>query len=278
MMRTGGIAKSLGATRPSWLPWLLGVGAIFALVPDAAAKSAGKAAPRSSAGAAASGRSHRPAGIKVALLHEGARGRGGTLSRSGGRGVKRKKRVHYRPPEMPAQLELQAIDLTTGQAQVAVFGTSRPPESRLFVLTDERTRRFVPQSAGCVPAGGPPLPVAESTVEGPKGAAKEDASVDEESPALPRTWQCTLLIPRLYRRAALTGLAMEWGDRVVRAPGDRVQLRWAEARAHTPLSQIGEPEGPQTEIAPLPSVRTPPEGGPTIDTDTLDEEPEEEEN
>lgn len=224
------------------------------------------AAPPASAGKPLRG------GTKVALLHDThGKGRAG-----GGRGSAKKKRVRYRPPEMPKQLDLVSVDLEVGVVQVDVMGVARPPESRLFVLTDERARRFVPQSSACAPSGaGESAPL---HLESGKELAA-DAS------APPRTWRCALVLPRLYRRAALTGLSMEWGDKQVSAPSDRVHARWAEARAVTPLDRIGigSPGSgeTQTEIAPLPSAAPPSlpaEGSPAIDADTLDEGAEEEEN
>lgn len=230
-------------------------------------------------GAASTASAGKPLrGTKVALLHD-THGKGHAGGR-GGRGSAKKKRVRYRPPEMPKQLDLVSVDLEIGVVQVDVMGVARPPESRLFVLTDERARRFVPQSSACAPSGE-----SASASAGLRLESGKDLPADAS--AAPRTWRCALVLPRLYRRAALTGLAMEWGDKQVSAPGERVQTRWAEARAVTPLNRIGiGSPGPgagetQTEIAPLPSAAPPSmpaEDGPAIDADTLDEGAEEEEN
>src|SRR2546425_506684 len=57
----------------------------------------------------------------------------------------------------------------------------------------------------------------------------------------PVHWQCDLSIAPLYRRAALTGVSMEWGERVVSALPGQVRARWAE--------------GPTTRPAPPPTEK-----------------------
>lgn len=173
------------------------------------------------------------------------------------------------PPQMPSQLELTAVDLVTGTAHLDVVGTTRTPATRLFILTDQSGRRFVPSFAECHPPPG---------VDAPSQTA-DDEEQTPKGPELPASthWRCSLTIPRLYRRAQLTGLSMEWGNRAVAARAETVQRLWGEARAAAPLSAIAErphagdavrtapDEAPQRTV--LPPM---PEEGPGLDDDPSD--------
>lgn len=106
------------------------------------------------------------------------------------------------PPPMPSKLEVLDIDQATGRVRVILHGPSKPPEPRLFVLTDEQGRRFVPANAECV-------------------------FEKEEAPGA-LSWQCNLSVAPLYRRFSLTDVAMEWGDRAVNALPGQVRSRWAD--------------------------------------------------
>lgn len=148
------------------------------------------------------------------------------------------------PPAMPSRLEVVALDPASGGVRVALLGPSRPPETRLFVLTDERGRRFVPASADCQPTS--PLP---------PSSGKENGKQAAEGPETPLVrWQCSLTVAPLYRKAALTGVSMEWGDRIVSALPGQVRSRWAEAGSTVPIPPAAD--APQEE-APAPSQAAP---------------------
>lgn len=188
--------------------------------------------------------------------------------------VKRRGRKRREaPPQLPSRIELTAIDLVTGTAHLDVVGTTRPPVTQLFILTDQSGRRFVPHFAECTPPPGVELPAAL-----PAGAAAEAASGDEggddDEPALPpgaqelpatTHWRCSLTIPRLYRRAPLASISMEWGQLRVAASDQAVQRLWGEARAAAPLSAIAErndsPPAKDAAAAPAPSLPTTGTGG-----------------
>lgn len=164
--------------------------------------------------------------------------------KKGGRRGSRKHRPPA-PPPMPSRLEVVAVDPAAGGVRVALLGPARPPETRLFVLTDERGRRFVPATADCQPTS--PLP---------PSSAKESGKPPAEGPDTPLVhWQCSLTIAPLYRRAALTGVSMEWGDRIVSALPGQVRSRWAEAGS-TPL-----PVPPAADTAAEPATAQPAEPG-----------------
>lgn len=175
------------------------------------------------------------------------------LSKSGSshRGKKKKSKQRYEPPpQMPVSLQLLALDLVTGAALVEAYGTTRVPLSRLFVLTDDRGRRFVPQLAECEPPAGAVLAAAPAkksptTKSGkPNSNDEQEQDSDADQPELsssgPLRWRCHLVIPPLYRRAVLTGVTMEWGHLAVAAPADNVQQKWSEARKRAPLSVVAE--------------------------------------
>lgn len=159
---------------------------------------------------------------RAAKTHTMAKKRPATLR--GKRGGRRSQPLT--PPPMPSRIEVLATEPASGGVQLALYGLSRPPETRLFVLTDERGRRFVPATAECTSEPEP----TEATAKEPL-AAKERAATradSEESSSVPTRWLCDLTLAPLYRRAALTGVAMEWGDRSVSALPGQVAARWAE--------------------------------------------------
>jgi hypothetical protein len=119
---------------------------------------------------------------------------------------------------MPSRIEVLRVDAENGRVRVVLLGPARPPEPRLFVLTDERGRRFVPATADCLPMA------------------------NDESEQ--KRWLCSLTIAPLYRRAALTGVAMEWGDREVHALPGQVRSRWAEAQTGEPHPDSSQGLGP----------------------------------
>jgi hypothetical protein len=155
--------------------------------------------------------------------------------RSYGAARKRDRRARRRPPApppMPTRIDVLAADQESGIVQVHLTGPARPPHARLFVLTDSRGRRFLPAVAECYALDG-----------NAEGSGEADAP-------LPR-WRCAMSIPAAYRRADLTGVSMEWGDRVIQALPGQVKARWAAAGG-TPLPVPTQPpvtepgdEGPQ---------------------------------
>jgi hypothetical protein len=224
-------------------------------------------------GGVAQARSHRSHGTLVRAKHGKATASRVTKSPpKHGKSRRRSARRREVPPQLPTQIELTAVDLVTGTAHLDVIGTTRPPATRLFILTDQSGRRFVPSFAECHPPPGVTLP-------GPAAdAAPEDDEQEPRGPELPAgtRWRCSLTIPRLYRRAPLAGMGMEWGSRAVAARSETVQRLWGEARAAAPLSAIAErPHG--GEAAPPPSADArpvlpplPETGGPVLDDDPSD--------
>ncbi len=168
---------------------------------------------------------------------------------------RKKKQQRYRPPEMPQSMELVSFDLVTGQGQLVVVGTKHTPEMRLLVLSDDRGRRFVPDMADCLPPSGVPLP--------PEGS----------DPALLPTnlrWRCTFSVPLLYRRAALVGIAMEWGDKAVEVSAKNVAVVYAAAAKSVPSAPLPRETGVAAQRPqPLPDSD---EGAESEDGDLLDEE------
>ncbi len=152
----------------------------------------------------------RHAGTQSAKHRVASKGGHARVAKSN-RHATRRRNKPLAPPPMPSQIEVLAVDSATGVLRVALTGPSRPPETRLFVLTDDLGRRFVPATADCIP----------------------DKAEPTDDPAM--QWRCSLTIAKLYRRANLTGVAMEWGDRAVNALPGQVKSRWAEAHAATPL-------------------------------------------
>lgn len=198
--------------------------------------------------------------------------------RSGKSGARRgavKRRGRKRreaPPQMPSRIELTAIDLVTGTAHLEVTGTTRPPVTQLFILTDQSGRRFVPHFAECAPPPGvelPALPTATAAGSAPgdeggdEGGGEDEPALSPGAPSAPGSrdlpattrWRCSLTIPRLYRRAPLASISMEWGQLRVAASDKTVQRLWGEARAAAPLSAIAERSEPRSGAAtsPLPA-------------------------
>jgi len=137
------------------------------------------------------------------------------------------------PPPMPSRIEVLAIEPASGSVQLALYGLSRPPETRLFVLTDERGRRFVPATAECTSE----LESTEATDKEPSAAKERVATKadSQESSSVPARWLCDLTLAPLYQRAALTGVAMEWGDRIVSTLPGQVAARWAKGPVTNPV-------------------------------------------
>ncbi len=198
------------------------------LLPDAAAMArpkSGKSVAKARPGKAA------VRGGKKDLRHGKAQRRG------------RKKRREV-PPQLPSRIELTAIDLVSGTAHLDVIGTTRPPVTQLFVLSDQTGRRYAPSFAECHPPPG--VQLADTPAASDPGPGEGEGSDDDEPAAgtleLPATtrWRCSLTIPRLYRRAPITGITMEWGRLSVAASEPTVQRLWGEARALAPLTAIAE--------------------------------------
>jgi hypothetical protein len=177
---------------------------------------------------------------------------------------------------MPSRISVEKIDTTNGTVLLELVGPSRPPEPRLFVLTDDRGRRFVPALANCNPASGK----SDSDDAAP---VKSTASDGSEAP--PPHWKCRLTIAPGYRRAVLTGVSMEWGDRVVSALPGQVKARWAAARVSPPAEPAGESgdDGPPSSPGDAatspggpgpPPVDQPPPAAPRRDDEPDDDEPE----
>lgn len=172
------------------------------------------------------------------------------------RGQRRKKKQrHYRPPEMPSSIEFQSFDLITGQGQLIVVGTKHIPEIRLLVLSDDRGRRFVPDMADCQPPVGVELPA------------------DGSDPALLPTnlrWRCTFSVPPLYRKAALIGVAMEWGEKSVEVASQKVATVYAAAARSVPSAPKPREDGVQApRPQPLPSAD---EGGDPEDSEAHEDD------
>ena len=186
-----------------------------------------------------------------------ARGRRGavgksTKGKSRGAAHKRDRRARRRPPApppMPTHIEVVAADQDSGIVQVQLTGPARPPHANLFVLTDSRGRRFLPALAECYALDGPP---------------EEGAEADAPLPH----WRCAMSIPAAYRRADLTGVSMEWGERVIQALPGQVKARWAAAGTislpaptESPLpdpSEHGGAAAPSAEAGGLPGDAAPP--------------------
>jgi hypothetical protein len=205
----------------------------------------------------------------------GKRSSGRSSGRSGGRSDRRggKRRVHYAPPQLPQMLELVDLDLMTGYAHVIATGTTRVPDARLFVLSDDRGRRFVPELAECTAPPGVEVPAAalqpdelegDGGGEGTGGASEAGARPPEQPVAalapINTRWRCTLTLSRLYRRAPLVGVAMEWGTRFVEVPAGQVAAVWQKARAAAPDHAVAQSPGPRVP-PPRPLLPDPPSLG-----------------
>jgi hypothetical protein len=133
---------------------------------------------------------------------------------------------------MPSRIDVLSADQDSGAVQVQLTGPQRPPQARLFVLTDGRGRRFVPAQAECY-------------------AIAEAAQSPDAPPALPH-WRCVMGIPPVYRHAPLTGVSMEWGDRIVSALPGQVKARWAAAGSVSVPATAPPALPPASEAAPAP--------------------------
>lgn len=185
-----------------------------------------------------------------------SRGHGKSSHGKSSRGPRRKKKQRsYRPPEMPSSIEFQSFDLVTGQGQLIVVGTKHVPEIRLLVLSDDRGRRFVPDMADCQPPVGVELPAEGS----------DPALV----PANLR-WRCTFSVPTLYRKAALIGVAMEWGDKSVEVASQKVATVYAAAAKSVPSAPRPREDGIQApRPQPLPGAD---EGGDPEDSEAHEDD------
>lgn len=168
---------------------------------------------------------------------------------------------------MPARIDVLSTDAANGMVQVQLTGPQRPPHARLFVLTDSRGRRFIPAQAEC-------YAIAETA------AANPDAV-----PALPR-WRCAMSIAPAYRHSPVTGVSMEWGDRIVRALPGQVRARFAttgdvtvpttpepEGQAAPPAAEnpaAPTPDAPLAPVHPDGEAGTPPPGTPAGEAEPLD--------
>jgi hypothetical protein len=59
-------------------------------------------------------------------------------------------------------------------------------------------------------------------------------------------WRCTFSVPPLYRRAALLAVAMEWGDKSVEVPPQKVAMVYAAAAKAVPSAPKPREDGVQT--------------------------------
>jgi hypothetical protein len=161
------------------------------------------------------------------------------VTRSRGKSSKRQRKRPPAPPPMPSRLEVTAIEPNSGTVRVELLGPTRPPEPRLFVLADDRGRRFVPAIAECTSNEAP--------------AVEKPEPVGENQPQVQIHWQCRLTLAPIYRRAVLTGVSMEWGDRVVSALPGQVRARWAAgptsstSASPAPSPTAEKPEKPSPE-------------------------------
>lgn len=178
----------------------------------------------------------------------------------------KKKGAPAGPPLPPPTFQLRGIDLAAGHALVDVTGSARAPEARLFTLTDERDRHYLPHLVECRPQ---PVEPAEAGAD--KGSLSANAGPPMAVPSAGR-WRCSLEIPRIYQRSALTGISLQLRGQTLSVPRERVQAAWAEARAQTPLPAAERPRQPGT---PWPAARRPPDAGPTAEPDEVDSDSEE---
>lgn len=199
----------------------------------------------------------RAKGKKSAVSSRGERGRSGSHKR-----MTRRKQRPPAPPPMPSRLEVLSIEPKSGSMRVALLGPARPPETRLFVITDERGRRFVPATAECTTGDA----IAEPTA----AASAENAATEHQQLI---HWQCELTVAPLYRRAALTGVSMEWGDRIVSALPGQVRARWAEGPTNHPAPppkttpEKALEKNPDKTTAPPPSSEPEPPSPPVGEDD-----------
>ena len=189
------------------------------------------------------GHSSGPAGRRGLSAGKGGRGslRHDRAARGRGKRGRGKRRGRpYVPPAMPSRIDVLGVDPEGGVVRVQLTGPSRAPEPRLFVLTDARGRRFVPLQAHCNGV--------DSTV-----ARTPDGD------AAPLRWVCTMSLAPAYRRVPLTGVAMEWGDRIVSAMPGQMKARWA-ATQDLPMPAVS-PETPGGPESAVPAIPGDPDGG-----------------
>lgn len=190
-----------------------------------------------------------------------------------GRGKRHdKRRRYYAPPQMPQTIELLDLDLITGFAHVVAVGTTRVPDARLFVLTDDRGRRFVPEQAECAAPPGVSVPpealqpdepgADEGGAEAPANAPPvHEATASGGLAPINTRWRCTLTISRLYRRARLVAVSMEWGQKAVDVPAKIVEAVWKKAVAAAPDVAVAQSAAPREAVRPPPTP-LPPEDAP----------------
>lgn len=196
-----------------------------------------------------------------------------------GRGKRHdKRRRYYAPPQMPQTLELLDLDLITGFAHVVAVGTTRVPDARLFVLTDDRGRRFVPEQAECAAPPGVSVPpealqpdepgadegggeAPSARPAGTSAAPVHEATASGGLAPINTRWRCTLTISRLYRRARLVAVSMEWGQKAVDVPTKGVDAVWKKAAAAAPDVAVAQTAAAREAVRPPPSP-LPPEDAP----------------
>lgn len=169
---------------------------------------------------------------------------------------------------MPQTLELLDLDLVTGYAHVIATGTTRVPDARLFVLTDDRGRRFVPEIAECAAPPGVEVPAEALQPDEPDGEGGGEAEPSAPAPAsaqpvaqlapINTRWRCTLTLARLYRRAPLVGVSMEWGQKFVEVPHGQVAAVWQKAHAAAPDQAVAQSPSPRLAAPQRPLLPDPP--------------------
>lgn len=238
---------------------------------DARGTGAKKGSGRTSAAKSSSGK--KPS----ASSSSGSSGSKRLAKSERGRGKRHdKRRRSYAPPQMPQTLELMDLDLVTGFAHVVAVGTTRVPDARLFVLTDDRGRRFVPEQAECAAPPGVSIPPEALQPDEP-GADEGGGEAPPERPAsaapvhettasgglapINTRWRCTLTVSRLYRRARIVAVSMEWGQKAVDVPARMVADVWKKAVAAAPDVAVAQ-TAPAREAARPPPSPLPPEDAP----------------
>lgn len=231
-------------------------------------------------GSARTSSAKSPSGKKPsASSHSSSSGSKRLAKSERGRGKRHdKRRRYYAPPQMPQTLELVDLDLVTGFAHVVAVGTTRVPDARLFVLTDDRGRRFVPEQAECAAPPGVSVPPEALQPDEP-GADEGGGEAPSDRPAstsaapvheataggglapINTRWRCTLTISRLYRRARLVAVSMEWGQKAVDVPAKMVAAVWKKAAAAAPDVAMAQTAPAREAVRPPPSP-LPPEDAP----------------
>ena len=185
----------------------LSVGEALARSPRGGARTKGHAGALSHSRALAKGKRAADDRDRPARASKSAHGKHAQASH---RRDRRSKKRAPAPPPMPTRIEVLSADPESGIVQVLLTGPVRPPHARLFVLTNSRGRRFLPALAECYAQAG----------------GEKEPAADE--PSLSR-WRCAMTIPDAFRRGDLTGVSMEWGDRIIQALPGQVKARWAAA-------------------------------------------------